>query len=65
VLVSETLGDETKNVLDDATRMVSFIKGQFIPDIFTVCILLCVTNLWLGKVSVNTAKMVLRLINTS
>jgi hypothetical protein len=33
-----------------------FITKQALYNIFTVCILLCVTNIWLGKVSINTIK---------
>jgi hypothetical protein len=32
ILVSKTLGDEMKKVLDDATKVVNYIKDQFTPD---------------------------------
>lgn len=32
LLVSKTLGYEMKKVLDDATKMVNFIKDQFTPE---------------------------------
>jgi hypothetical protein len=39
VLVSKTLGDEMKNVLDDATKMVNFIKQRlFTPECLTNCV---------------------------
>jgi hypothetical protein len=38
VLVSKTLRDEMKNVLDDATKMVNFIKDQFTPGCLKNCV---------------------------
>jgi hypothetical protein len=35
----------------------------FVKTVFSVCMLLCVTDIWLGKVSVNTTKVVLQSIN--
>jgi hypothetical protein len=38
VLVSKTLGDEMKKVLDDATKMVNFITDQFTPERLKNCV---------------------------
>jgi hypothetical protein len=38
VLVSKTLGDEIKKVLDDSTKMVNFIKDEFTPECLKNCV---------------------------